>query len=47
VVTQTAAPWTVHLVGPVFFVPLVLTVTVFAGGLLLFRRLAPLFAESL
>jgi ABC-2 type transport system permease protein len=46
-VTQTAAPWTVNLVGPVFFVPLVLTMVVFAAGLLLFRRLAPLFAESL
>jgi ABC-2 type transport system permease protein len=47
VVTQTAAPWTVHLVGPVFFVPLAITVAVFVGGLLLFRRLTPLFAESL
>jgi ABC-2 type transport system permease protein len=46
-VTQTAAPWTVDLVGPVFFVPILLSVVVFAAGLLLFRRLAPLFAESL
>ncbi|PZR93255.1 MAG: LPS ABC transporter [Candidatus Nephthysia bennettiae] len=46
-VTQTGAPWTFHLVGPIFFVPLVFTVAVFVAGLLLFRRLAPLFAESL
>jgi ABC-2 type transport system permease protein len=46
-VTPTAAPWTVDLVGPVFLVPVVFTVLVFVAGLLLFRRLAPLFAESL
>jgi ABC-2 type transport system permease protein len=47
IVTPTSAPWTVDLAGPLFLVPLLLTLAVFVAGLLLFRRLAPLFAESL
>ena len=46
-VTQTTAPWTANMVGPLVLVPTGLTVVVFIAGLLLFRRLAPLFAESL
>ena len=47
IVTPTSAPWTVDLAGPLFLVPLLFTLAVFVAGLLLFRRLAPLFAESL
>lgn len=47
IVTPTGAPWSLDLAGPLFAVPLVFTLAVFVAGLLLFRRLAPLFAESL
>jgi ABC-2 type transport system permease protein len=46
-VTQTSAPWTVNIIGPYFAIPILLTVAVFFAGLFLFRKLAPLFAESL
>jgi ABC-2 type transport system permease protein len=46
-VTQSDAPWTINMVGPLAIVPMVFTVLVFVVGLLMFRRLAPLFAESL
>jgi ABC-2 type transport system permease protein len=46
-VTQSDAPWTINMVGPLAIVPMVFTVVVFVVGLLMFRRLAPLFAESL
>jgi ABC-2 type transport system permease protein len=42
------APWTVSLVGfPQYLLPLGMSVLVFVLGLALFRRLTPLFAESL
>ncbi len=42
------APWTSSLLGPgLYAVPLVLSVLVFAAGLLLFQILKPQFAESL
>jgi ABC-2 type transport system permease protein len=46
-VTQIDAPWTINMVGPLAIVPMVFTLAVFVIGLLMFRRLAPLFAESL
>jgi ABC-2 type transport system permease protein len=46
-VTQTGAPWTASMVGPLALVPIALTIAVFIVGLVMFRRLAPLFAESL
>jgi ABC-type polysaccharide/polyol phosphate export permease len=46
-VTQTTAPWTATIIGPYFVTPIALTVAVFFAGLFLFRKLAPLFAESL
>ena len=47
IVTPDAA-WSVSLVGfPQYLLPLILSVLVFVAGLVLFRRLTPLFAESL
>jgi len=47
IVTPDAA-WSASLVGfPQYVLPLVLSVLVFVAGLVLFRRLTPLFAESL
>jgi ABC-2 type transport system permease protein len=48
VVTPANAPWSASLVDPgLIVVPLVLSVLVFVAGLMLFRVLNPLFAESL
>jgi ABC-2 type transport system permease protein len=41
------APWTSTYVGAKIAIPIFLTVTLLAGGLVVFRRLTPVFAENL
>lgn len=43
----SSAPWTASLVGWQYVIPLALSLALFVAGLACFRRLAPVFAESL